>query len=168
MVTTATERVYRVKPGRHIKPENFDRVAGEIERLCRERGGKITPPEIVDEAKSPLSPLHEQFEWDDSEAAEQWRFWQARMLVNSIEVRVVHREGPESEVRWVNSYQNVIVENGARHHAYVPTQVVQDRQDYMYAVMEKAQRELDNWRARYRFYLEQEEFRGQFGRWFED
>ena len=52
----------------------------------RERDGCLLPEAIVQKAKAKSSPLHNQFVWDDTEAAKRYRLEQARYLVRSIEV----------------------------------------------------------------------------------
>jgi hypothetical protein len=46
--------------------------------------GPITASRIVEEAEDPEHPLHSRFEWDDTEAARQYRLIQARNLIVSI------------------------------------------------------------------------------------
>lgn len=71
-------------------------VYSELESI-RSRDGNITPEAVVVEAYSPESAMHSEFEWDDSEAAKQYRLDQARSLIRSIEV--VYAEAPERQVR---------------------------------------------------------------------
>lgn len=59
----------------------------EFERI-RSSHGTLTPELVVNEARSPTSPLHGSFEWDDSLAAEQWRHAQARNLIRTILITV--------------------------------------------------------------------------------
>ena len=60
------------------------RAAGsELQRIY-EAHGELTPSAIVDESRASIAPLHSAFEWDDAEAAEQYREQQARMLVRSV------------------------------------------------------------------------------------
>ncbi len=59
-------------------------IAVELQRLAHEHGGVLQPRVVVDAARSPESPLHKSFEWDDTEAAEQWRLQQARKLINVV------------------------------------------------------------------------------------
>ncbi len=40
------------------------------------------PEAVVEAARNEDSPLHNRFEWDDGEAAERYRLWQARLLIN--------------------------------------------------------------------------------------
>lgn len=56
-------------------------IVAELKRLAEERGGLLRPSEIVESAREEGSILHGKFQWDDSEAAHQYRLWQARQLL---------------------------------------------------------------------------------------
>lgn len=62
----------------------------------RGEDGRIDPEAIVNAARSKNSPLHDQFEWDDGAAAEQYRIWQARDL---LRVCVTVLPGTSQEIR---------------------------------------------------------------------
>lgn len=51
-----------------------------------EQRGKITPKEVVDEARDPNSPLHDYFTWDDGVAAERYRQLEAIRLIKSYTI----------------------------------------------------------------------------------
>lgn len=51
--------------------------------------GTLTPERVVLDARDPNSPLHGEFEWDDSKAAASHRLDQARRLISSVRVRIV-------------------------------------------------------------------------------
>ena len=53
-----------------------------------DRKGKLTASQVLEVARSPDSPLHPCFEWDDSIAAEQWRLEQARELIRRVKIVV--------------------------------------------------------------------------------
>jgi len=74
------KRTYSFAPGARI-PSGLapETVAGELERL-----GWFNIPAVVADAKSPQSPLHACFEWDDEVAAEKYRDHQARTLIDSV------------------------------------------------------------------------------------
>lgn len=61
-----------------------------VEHLEKVRAnyGAITPAHVVDAARDPENPLHDNFEWDDTEAAEAWRRQQARMLIARVRVTI--------------------------------------------------------------------------------
>jgi hypothetical protein len=89
---------------------------------------KITARELVDAARDPESPLHSQFEWDDSKAGEQYRIWQARRILATIQVFDVRTESarpafislasdrlkPEGGYRWM---QDVLSSKEGRQEA---------------------------------------------------
>lgn len=58
----------------------------EIARLAK--NGRVTPEQVVAAARDPANPLHEEFEWDDSVAAHQWRLDQARAIIRSVRVTI--------------------------------------------------------------------------------
>lgn len=69
----------------------------------RNEDGVIMPEAVVNAARSESSPLHVHFEWDDSEAAEQYRLWQARSL---LRVMVTVLPGTREPVRAFVSLSN--------------------------------------------------------------
>lgn len=50
--------------------------------------GTLTPDAVLKDAKSPKSPLHPEFEWDDSVAGHQHRVAQARDLIARVRVEI--------------------------------------------------------------------------------
>lgn len=46
----------------------------------------VTPADVVEEARSDDSPLHPLFTWDDSEAAEKYRQYQAGTVIRALRV----------------------------------------------------------------------------------
>lgn len=59
-----------------------------------EKNGRVTPEEVVEDARDPASPLHSHFEWDDAEAAHQHRLGQAALLISRVRLEVTHRGIP--------------------------------------------------------------------------
>lgn len=59
--------------------KNSDAIRAELELL--KRGGLVQPADVVARASDPESAMHSWFEWDDTEAAQQHRIWQARQLL---------------------------------------------------------------------------------------
>jgi len=54
-------------------------IKSELLKIARE--GPLTPERIVEASRPKYHPLHDCFDWDDTHAADQFRFWQARHLV---------------------------------------------------------------------------------------
>ena len=63
-------------------------VAQELDRVCAANGGVLRCADVVAEAESDASPLHNYFQWDDSKAAHAYRLWQARELIVSVTVQL--------------------------------------------------------------------------------
>lgn len=57
-------------------------IANELKRIASEHDGVLQPETVVQEARSKSSPLHDRFCWDDTQAAREYRIWQARQLIN--------------------------------------------------------------------------------------
>jgi hypothetical protein len=56
-------------------------IVSELEMIRNRAGGVLKPNDVVDFASDPSTALHAQFEWDDSEAAREYRLHQARNLI---------------------------------------------------------------------------------------
>jgi hypothetical protein len=72
-----------------------------------DRDGGLRPDAVIEEARNEQSPLHEHFEWDDSEAAHRYRQAQARQLIGKVTVSF--RDEPSVNVRG-------FVSMAANHH----------------------------------------------------
>lgn len=83
---------YKWKNQSRIKVKAQD-AAVELERI-RTKNGYLKPEDIVEEARKKSNRLHDYFIWDDTEAAQQYRIWQARHL---IAVLVVVRSDDKSD-----------------------------------------------------------------------
>lgn len=95
---------------------NLRDVAERLTTLETERG-QLTEKTVVEDARSPDSPLHGFFEWDDTRAAEAHRLSQARLLIRRVRIEVNVREVPLSINRYVRDpepagegggYRNII------------------------------------------------------------
>jgi hypothetical protein len=57
---------------------------------CTDKHGRILPKLVVDAARSPKSPLHKEFEWDDRKAALVQRLDRAQELIREVKLMVIH------------------------------------------------------------------------------
>lgn len=141
-------------PGHPVKgqADEKDAAAAELVRLynIRNKGRPgavpakvLTPQEVLRRAADPDSPLHGMFEWDDSEAAREYRLWQARTLLGAIRIEVEPNRPP---VR----LQNVIrVVDEERERGYVSlTSAMSSEPDRLYVLREGVGRML-SFRKRY-------------------
>lgn len=80
--------VFKWKSGSYHKVSA--QTAGEVCKALEEEG-RLTAGDLVEESRPEDAPLHEEFEWDDTVAAEEYRKSQARHIINHI-VEVVSPE----------------------------------------------------------------------------
>ena len=77
-------------------------IIDEIIRLEDKNGGLLRPGDLVEAARPVSSPLHPEFEWDDSEAAEKYRLEQARKLLRVRLVIIETADGPKQTRAYVS------------------------------------------------------------------
>lgn len=76
-------------------------VIEELERIAKQNNGILQPEIVVEEARRPSSPLHSKFTWDDTEAAHQYRIYQARNLIRVV-VQMIPNTADSHERVWVS------------------------------------------------------------------
>ena len=70
----------------------------ELLRIAQ-RDGFLTPQVVLAEARSESSPLHSHFTWEDGEAAERWRLYEAASLIRRYKIEVDVAEDKTVRVR---------------------------------------------------------------------
>ncbi len=78
MVTATLTKLRILKP----EPTKKAVLSEELERIRLTNGGILLAEQVVEAAAPIKSPLHKYFQWDDNEAARQYRIYQARQLIN--------------------------------------------------------------------------------------
>jgi hypothetical protein len=119
-------------------------VAAAIEKIEKAHGRLATREllrALVNEARSPRSPLHKHFEWDDAKAAEKARLDTARHLV--LQVHIVLADMPEQPVRCFP----VVTYQGKRGPLAMPRVVTSA--EAMHELIANAEREIVGWRERH-------------------
>jgi hypothetical protein len=117
----------------------------EIEKLEAARG-IVTPRAVVDLARRKRNPLHPQFEWDDSVAAERHREQQARqMLANLVTVSIIAGE----EVREAPVYVSVHSPEHDGQRGYMRVTKVVLNEDLRQEALEETQRMIRGLRRRF-------------------
>lgn len=66
-----------------------------LTKIARQNGGVLKVEDVLQEARDEGSPLHKHFEWDDSEAAEQYRRQQARTLIQKCKITLIDAQPVE-------------------------------------------------------------------------
>ena len=129
--------VFTWKEGSRIKTDA--NIAGAV---CAEMeaAGTLTAENLVEVSRPKNAPLHAEFEWNNSKAAEEWRKHQARHLINCLVV--VTEPETKTGVRaffkidgFANNYESVVA-------------IVQQEDKYA-ALKKTALRELAAFRKKY-------------------
>ena len=100
--------------------------------------GPLTPERVVNFARSPRSPIHHRFQWDDTLAAVQYRLWQARELIASVMIDVQEVKGGP-----VRGFYNVITEDHGQ--CYVSFETMLNDKDLFDQAVAEAVRNLEYW-----------------------
>lgn len=91
-------------------------VAGSVcEELDRTVG--LTPENLVDASRPEDAPLHQEFEWNDELAAEEYRKTQARLLISNLSI--VIEEQKQEPVRAFFSLQHGFHKNSGLYESTI-------------------------------------------------
>ena len=131
--------IYQWKNGARQKVSA--QVAGQVCAGLSERGA-LTAANLVDISRPEDAPLHGEFEWNDTEAAERWREQQARVLIASL--TVVVPDQPTAEA--VRAFVNILY----TQPEYESIGVVVRQKDKYAAMIERALSELRAFQQKYR------------------
>lgn len=109
----------------------------EFARIIR-RDGCIRPSVVVNEARPAKSPIHDDFEWNDKKAAEEYRLSQARQYIRITPVRIENNKPEQRLVHVVpERIEGPTAVDTSREGYYKPVSVVvQNDSEYMRALNE--------------------------------
>lgn len=132
-----------------IRGKDAAQVVGE--RLAYLQGrGPLTAEAVLQDAENERSPLHAAFQWDDTEAAQQWRLEQARSLIRSVVV--IRHELPDNPA--VRAFVNIgpvsDAENDADGGDYIDLDSAMRHPELREQVVGRALAEANSWSERYR------------------
>ena len=120
-------------------------IVDELHRIANENGGILRAEAVVAAARNKNSPLHPKFEWDDSEAAEQYRLWQARTLIR-VTVSYTEDDKDKMPVRVFVSLTPDRKENGGGYRTMVSVMSNREQREQM---LTDAHAEMDLFMAKY-------------------
>ena len=123
------------------------RYKNALNKLREKLGRAYSARDIVKEAKSPKSPLHDYFTWDVQKAAHKHWLNEARDLVQTVRVYVTDYKGRRVPGRALTSVRDEFDEAS---HVYVETDEAQTKIGYRKQMIQDGIRELDNWFQRFR------------------
>lgn len=92
-----------------------------LTQMARQKNGMLLIDDVLEEAKDESSILHKHFEWDDSEAADQYRRQQARALIQKCRIQLV-----ETEPVSIRAFVSLPTDRGAGGGYRLTSEVVSD------------------------------------------
>ena len=127
------------------KLDGLHKVSAEIAgRICQElteTADGLTPQKLVDVSRDVNHPLHGEFEWDDSVAAEAYRVSQASQLIRDI--TIVKDESSKKDDR------GFVITPG-RNHVYVPLHDALNNEAWKENLLSAAKRDMIAFISKYR------------------
>jgi len=133
----------RFQAGAATDPEAAKRVGEHLELLRKQCKGELTPEDVLADAKHDNSPLHDYFEWTDTDAAHQFRLQQARGLIRAVVAVYVSPDKPA-----VRQKAYIHIPEGSTPHYREMTHAMSQKKTRE-LVLQRAWREFQQWRKRY-------------------
>ena len=130
--------VYQWKTGSQHKVAAS--VAGEVVAKLAEEN-RLNASELVDESRPEDAPLHSEFEWNDSVAAEKYREDQARGIIRHLTVKF-EQDNEEYQTRAFFILR-------PEEKNYEPVQLILRDEDKHKMLLEQAKGELKAFKAKY-------------------
>lgn len=120
-------------------------IIAELKQLAVECDGILTAEAVVEAAKDEASALHSQFEWDDSAAAENYRLWQARRLLNVV----VEYIGPVDSPLKTRVFVSLTTDRNQKNGGYRQTVAVLSDRDQRRQLLADALDEMERFQRKY-------------------
>lgn len=143
--------MYQFKAGRSVAGKKAEDVGDELARI-NDKHGELTPFQIVKESRPAKALLHDVFEWDDPTAAEEYRIYQARLVINCV--TVVDEDLPHTKP--VQAFVSITVmnEDEENERRYIPAQQVTSNPKLLEQHLDHLKRRLKNIRIEHAAFTE--------------
>lgn len=130
--------IYQWKSGTRYKA--IPQKAAEVmDRLAKE--GRLCAKELVEVSRPEEAPLHNEFEWDDTVAAEKWREHQGRCMIAAL--TVIYEDTPQKAP--IRAFFHIQEETSN----YEPVEVIIQSEDKQNLLIKTALKELNAFKAKY-------------------
>lgn len=121
-------------------------IASALETIYQKRG-VLRPADVVEESRPTTAPLHNCFEWNDTEAAEKWRLEQAAHLIRSVSVVIKKPDGSQGLTRKYVALHNI--SGKEEEHKYEQVKVVLEDDKLRAEYVAYMRRDAETFRRRY-------------------
>lgn len=123
-------------------------IAGSVCEELNQTVG-LTPENLVDASRPEDAPLHSEFEWNDSLAAEEYRRVQARLLISNLSI--VIEEQKQEPVRAFFSLHHGFKKNPGQYESTITIMSDDAKREIL---LKKAKNELKAFRQKYQMLSE--------------
>lgn len=147
-MATITIKEYFTVPGSLYSNKDAQKIGPVLHELSTKGG--MTAHDVVDCARSPQSPLHEYFEWDDKAAADKFRLNTASKILGAIKIRYIE-DGEPKESRAFQVQRTSAYEPERR--SYRTFEVLHGDTAFAVQMMDSAIDDLRTWRRKYEPYI---------------
>ena len=119
-------------------------VSEELLFLKDTNGGLLDPARVVEYARNPDTALHTRFEWDNGEAAEKYRLWQARQVIRlELTITPLSEESPKE----IRAFVSLQADRGSGGYRTILDVLSND--DLRDQLLEEARRDMRIFRKKY-------------------
>lgn len=133
--------MYKARWETGIFHADAQKCAEEITEICNDIGS-ATPQQILEKARDESTELHKCFTWDDTIAAEKYRLAQARQVVCKLKIEIIEQEKQEpTPIRFFYKTDK---------SGYKPTSFIVKHVDEYQFLLERALRELEAFKQKYK------------------
>jgi hypothetical protein len=129
----------------------------DVLRQTYARNGEVSERILVDEARPKNAPLHDRFEWNNRIAGDAYRLVQAGNMIRSVQVDFISpATGEPTKVReWVSVHEmRPTADPDETVGRYIPIGEVMADEVAASTLIRIAERELAEWRRKYRHLVE--------------
>lgn len=124
----------------------FKANAGKCYEEIQQIGDEVKPEQVLDKARDETSELHKCFDWDDSTAAEKYRLYQARNVINHL---IVVQQEVEEPVKEPVKFRVMLKNDRKPESGYKQTIVMVKDEDEYKKLLEQAYNELRTFKQKY-------------------
>lgn len=136
-----------------MKPCSIDMkneaIRAALSAIAEANGGYLNPAHVVDAARDASSVLHDEFAWDDEEAAEFYRLAQAGALIRRVKFQIV-KQDPKTKaisIMTTRAYQSRPSTRG--NGGYESIEAIMADDEKREELLQQVLRELSAYRKRY-------------------
>lgn len=122
-----------------------DTIRRELAAIRDNNDGVLRPAVVVEAARPKRHPLHDLFQWDDTQAARQYREWQARKIIATVYVDVVRGKA----IQPVRAYVSLRRDRREEAGGYRDTVEVMSRAETRAELLAEALRDFAFFEAKY-------------------